>query len=139
MLSINAIHVLEQSPWSEPSLAGRSAPLCQPPLLCPPVLQPRFISWRNSALCCLSVQELRVHSTELRNTKQAGAPRLALDGPFLSDSGDWAALVRGVVLLPPEGWDSLTTRKSLPFQLPMSMRFKLSAWLYISAMGSMGD
>ena len=44
-----------------------------------------------------------------------------------------------VVLLPPEGWDSLTTRKSLPFQLPMSMRFKLSAWLYISAMGSMGD
>lgn len=102
---------------------------------CPAALFHQLEKVISAASLCRSSES----TTELRSTKQAGAPRLALDGPFLSDSGDWAALVRGVILLPPEAWDSLTTRAILPFQLPMSMRFKFSAWLYISAMGSMGD
>jgi hypothetical protein len=52
------------------------------------------------------------------NTKQAGAPGLALDSPFLSDFGDLAALVRMVVLLPPGGWHLLTARATLPSELP---------------------
>lgn len=98
-----------------------------------PTCPAAVLSPGETVLSAASVQDLRVHSTELRRTRQTGPPGLALDSLFLSDFGDWTALVVVVVvvvLLPPEGWDLLTTRAILPFQLAMSMRFRPSVWLY---------